>query len=87
MIDLRLGDCTQILKQIPSNSIDCIITDPPCDVSISGGGTTGLVCKNNDRNFIGIEINEQYFTVAQKRIGESSAISLKNKSGKKGLLC
>lgn len=244
MIDLRLGDCTQVLKQIPSSSIDCIITDPPYDVSISGGGTvnnvkklnkslsdlsaanidsgydiitlnkefirvmkqiniyiwcnkkqikdyfnlyvneynckfeiicwhktnalptysnkylsdteyclyfhkggevhpgcyedaktyylspiniadkklyghptikpldiiekfvrnstnkgdvildpfmgsgtTGLACKNNDRNFIGIEINEQYFTVAQKRIGETSTITLKNKSGKKGLLC
>lgn len=37
MIDLRLGDCTQLIKYIPSNSIDCIITDPPYDVSISGG--------------------------------------------------
>lgn len=24
-----LGDCLEILKQIPSNSIDAVITDPP----------------------------------------------------------
>lgn len=28
-IDLRLGDCLEILKEIPNNSIDCIITSPP----------------------------------------------------------
>ena len=29
MIDLRLGDCLEVLKTIPDNSIDSIITDPP----------------------------------------------------------
>ena len=29
MIDLRLGDCLEVMKQIESNSIDAIITDPP----------------------------------------------------------
>lgn len=29
MIDLRLGDCLEILKTIPNESIDCIITSPP----------------------------------------------------------
>ena len=28
-IDLRLGDCLEVLKTIPDNSIDAIITDPP----------------------------------------------------------
>jgi site-specific DNA-methyltransferase (adenine-specific) len=28
-IDLRLGDCIEVLKTIPDNSIDAIITDPP----------------------------------------------------------
>ena len=29
MIDLRKGDCLEIMKSIPSGSIDAIITDPP----------------------------------------------------------
>jgi len=29
MIDLRLGDCLEVMKSIPSGSVDAIITDPP----------------------------------------------------------
>lgn len=29
MIDLRLGDCLEVMKTIKDNSIDAIITDPP----------------------------------------------------------
>ena len=29
MTDLRLGDCLEVMKLIPNNSIDAIITDPP----------------------------------------------------------
>ena len=29
MIDLRLGDCLEVMKLIPDGSIDAIITDPP----------------------------------------------------------
>jgi site-specific DNA-methyltransferase (adenine-specific) len=29
MIDLRLGDCLEVMKQIESGSVDAIITDPP----------------------------------------------------------
>ena len=34
-----------------------------------GSGTTGLACKNLNRNFIGIELDKEYFEIAQKRIG------------------
>ena len=33
-----------------------------------GSGTTGVACKNLNRKFIGIELDEQYFMIAQERI-------------------
>ena len=33
-----------------------------------GSGTTGVACVNLDRSFIGIEMSEEYHTVAQERI-------------------
>ena len=33
-----------------------------------GSGSTGVACVNTGRNFIGIELDEQYFRVAQERI-------------------
>lgn len=34
-----------------------------------GSGTTGLACKNLNRNFIGIELDDKYFEIAKNRIG------------------
>jgi DNA modification methylase len=36
-----------------------------------GSGTTGVACVNLNRNFIGIEIDEGYFKIAEKRINEA----------------
>ena len=33
-----------------------------------GSGTTGVACKNLKRDFIGIEINKDYFEIAKNRI-------------------
>ena len=33
-----------------------------------GSGTTGVACKNLNRNFIGMELDENYFNIAKKRI-------------------
>jgi len=33
-----------------------------------GSGTTGVACKNLNRNFIGIELDETYFQIAKERI-------------------
>ena len=35
-----------------------------------GSGTTGVACKNLNRKFIGIELDETYFNIAKERIGE-----------------
>ena len=31
-IDLRLGDCLEVMKTIPSGSVNAIITDPPYEM-------------------------------------------------------
>ena len=35
-----------------------------------GSGTTGVACVNTNRNFIGIELDENYFKIAKERINE-----------------
>ena len=35
-----------------------------------GSGSTGVACKNLNRNFIGIEKEEKYFQIAKARINE-----------------
>jgi DNA modification methylase len=50
------------LVKIHSNQGDTVI-DP-----FMGSGTTGLACKNLDRNFIGIEQDVNYFEIAKNRI-------------------
>jgi site-specific DNA-methyltransferase (adenine-specific) len=36
-----------------------------------GSGTTGVACKNLNRDFIGIELEKEYFEVSKKRINNS----------------
>jgi len=36
-----------------------------------GSGTTGVACKNLNRNFIGIELDEGYFNIAKERINNT----------------
>ena len=35
-----------------------------------GSGTTGVACKNTNRDFIGIEINKEYFDIAKQRLSK-----------------
>lgn len=37
-----------------------------------GSGTTGVACVNTKRNFIGIERDENYFKISEKRISEAT---------------
>lgn len=33
MFDLRLGDCLEVMRSMPSGSVDSIVTDPPYGMS------------------------------------------------------
>lgn len=56
-----LGVLKHILK-IASDEGDAVL-DP-----FMGVGSTGAACKEMNRNFIGIEIEKEYFTLAKKRL-------------------
>ena len=44
------------------------------------GGTTGEACANTNRKFIGIELDNNYFDIASKRI-EEAYFNAQNKEG------
>ena len=46
---------------------DYTIVDP-----FMGSGTTGLACKLLNRNFIGIEMDAEYYEIAQQRIRDAN---------------
>ena len=51
-------------KLISKNSLlNGTVLDP-----FMGSGTTGVACKNLNRDFIGIELDETYFNIAKQRI-------------------
>jgi site-specific DNA-methyltransferase (adenine-specific) len=35
-----------------------------------GSGSTGVACLNTNRNFIGIEMDDNYFKIAEERINK-----------------
>lgn len=48
MIDLRCGDCLDVMRGISDNTVDLIVTDPPYDISATnGGGTVNKIKKLN----------------------------------------
>ena len=50
-----------------SSPIGGAVLDPYC-----GSGTTGVACMQTGRNFIGIEIDEGYASIARRRIAEAA---------------
>lgn len=45
-INLLHGDCLELMKGIPNNSIDLVVTDPPYSMNHSKGGCTNKAMKN-----------------------------------------
>ncbi len=61
--ELLLRECVLAVTQPGS-----VVFDP-----FMGSGTTGVACVQTGRNFIGIEINEGYFKIAEHRIADARA--------------
>lgn len=51
-----------------------------------GSGTTGVACINTNRNFIGIELDEGYFKIAQDRINQA-VVNINKQDGRSSCAC
>ena len=47
------------------SSEDDLVLDP-----FMGSGTTAVICKDNNRNYLGYEIDEKYYNVCLRRLKE-----------------
>jgi len=71
-------DCLEGMKRIPDGSIDIALfeylirtytneSETVLD-NVMGSGTTAIACLNTDRQYIGFELDEDYYNIAQDRI-------------------
>ena len=61
-------DLTEKIIRNSSNENDLVLD------CFMGSGTTGVACKRLKRNFIGVEINKEYFNIASKRIENADKV-------------
>jgi len=64
----RLDEDERSMFNIGRQGMTNCINDP-----FMGSGSTGVACVQMGRNFIGIEIDENYFRIAEKRITDAQA--------------
>jgi len=62
-------DLLEYLIKTYSNEGDVVLDN------CMGSGSTGVACVNTNRNFIGIELDENYFKIAEQRINEAININ------------
>jgi len=71
----KIGHPTQKPISMYRRIVSSIV--PPGGIALDpfmGSGTTGVACVQTGRRFIGIEIDETYFAIAQKRIDDALGI-------------
>ena len=62
----------EYLVKTYSNEGDTILD--PC----MGSGTTGIACLNTNRDFIGIERDENYYAIAEERLKTDEQVAQDN---------
>jgi len=58
-------ECLEYLIKTYSNENEIVLDN------CMGSGTTGVACKNLNRSFIGIEMDDKYFEIAKERINNN----------------
>lgn len=63
--ELHQGDCLEVLKTLPANSVDSIITDPPYGLTSGENAKGGFMGKEWDKGIPGIAFWQEMFRVAK----------------------
>ena len=72
MIDLRQGDCLELMKDIPDGSIDMILCDPPYGMNFQSHRRKDLYGKIKNDDSLGFI--DDYFTECNRVMKENTAI-------------
>ena len=83
-IDLMMGDCLLLMERVKDGSVDLILCDLPygttdckwdAQIPIEPLWThyKRIACINAGRNFVGMELDSEYFAAAERRIKEADA--------------
>ena len=79
-VSCRLAECNSLNRvhptQKPELLMEYLIKTYTNDNEVvldftMGSGTTGVACVNTNRNFIGMELDDKYFEIAEKRINDT----------------
>jgi len=69
----KFGNPGQTSMDITNRVVDAFTNEGDTVLDcFMGVGTTGVICVSNQRNFIGYEIDPNYFAIAKKRIHEAT---------------
>jgi DNA modification methylase len=91
-INILQGDCLEVLKGMPAESVHCCVTSPPnlikpCILAgappggvvldpFGGSGTTGMVAMELGRKAVLIELNPDYIKIAENRTNITPGLAL-----------
>lgn len=81
MVDLRQGDCLELLKGVPSNSIDLVFTSPPYNMNLrirNGKYCSRQIVKELTTKYSGFDDNlpmDEYFNFNKSVISELLRVS------------
>lgn len=79
--EVQLGDSLKLLAELPAESVDMVFCDPPYGLNFlhsqpgelvldcfAGSGSTGEAAIRLGRRFLGMEIDPQFYAMAEARI-------------------
>lgn len=71
------GDCLEVMKTFPDESVDCIITDPPYNTGMQGQSGKARLCHFFDDNMT----DENYLKLVNNSCKEFFRIMKNNRGG------
>ena len=76
MIDLRQGDCLKLMKDVPDNSIDMILTDPPYGMNLTPQRVSGKFNKVKIINDDNLNWTDKFFSECYRVLPKDNCVSL-----------